>query len=72
MEMKELRKAIGNFVEKNGKNVSFIGSFVVYGEDGEYQDGVMVAYGSRKCLDLHMEALTEALEHEDPESFVNW
>jgi len=47
-----LMKEIETWVKSNLENVSFLGSFVIYSEDGEVTDDRMVAYGPKEILEI--------------------
>jgi len=67
-----LMNAIETWVKSNLEDVSFIGSFITHSEEGNVEDDVLIAYGPKEVLEIHLEALQKELEKEEDDDFVNW
>ena len=69
--MKNIQSAIEKWIKN--KDVSFVGSFVVFDTEGEVKDdeSCIIGFGSRELIKLQIEELNKRLK-KDKDSFVNW
>lgn len=71
-ELKNIIKAIEQYVKKHKNNVQFIGSFMAFkGEDFEVVDDIILGYGIKKTLLIDIKELKKMVKKEK-EDFVNW
>ena len=70
--MKEIKKAIRNWIDKNKGEVCFLGSFASFDKKGEVKDGVYMAYGTRDCVKISLEEMIKEVKKEKKGEFINW
>jgi len=72
-ELKEIVKAIGNWMKKHKNDVCFYGEFVAFkGEECEVVDDIMLAYGSEDTIKIGIEELKKEIKKaKDKDGFVN-
>jgi len=72
-ELKEIVKAIENWVKKHKKDVCFYGEFVAFnGEECEVVDDIMLAYGLEDTIKIGMKELKKEIKKaKDKDGFVN-
>lgn len=70
-EKENLVKAINAYAKKHKNNCTFLGCFNGFDKDDNVIDDVIVGYGEKGMMKLHIKQLQEELKDEKDE-FVNW
>jgi len=71
-ELKDIVEAMRRYIAINKQDVSFIGSFAAFDENGEIKENtdVIVAYGRKDTLLIQLRELREEVTEQEGE-FVN-
>jgi len=69
-KLKQLMKHIATWAKSNKMDVTFVGSFIEFDNEG-YKDGALIAYGNKDIIDSQLKDLTNELK-KDKDEFINW
>lgn len=71
-ELENIRKAIGEYIDKYKGKVQITGSFMAFkGKDFEIVDDMLFCYGVKESVLIDLEELTKAVKKEK-EEFIDW
>lgn len=69
--MKEITKAIHNWIKKNNNKVAFVGSFISFNKEGNVKDDLIVGFGAKGVIKISLDELKDMLKKEKG-GFINW
>lgn len=71
--MKEIKKAIKSWIDKNKGEVCFVGSFVSFDKKGDVKkDAMYMAFGVKDCVKVSLEEILKEVKKEKKGEFINW
>ena len=72
-EIKDIAEMIRRFAITNKNEVTFIGTFMAFDEEGNIKDdaNLIFAYGCKGCLRIALNELRDTIEDEAEEGWVN-